>query len=119
MSKIKVLAGDLDHGSWSFSLGSMAKGSTALNTWKSECYTFKRDIESVESLDEEKVKKLAGTALWGVAGAALLGPLGAVGGMLIGGNTKEVSFAGRLKDGRTFLATTDAKTWKKIMAAMF
>ena len=73
----------------------------------------------MDLLTEEKVKKLAGTAGWGLAGGALLGPLGALGGVLLGGNKKEVAFACYLKDGRKFMATTSNKTWQSILAAKF
>jgi hypothetical protein len=123
MSKIKVVAGDLDHGTWDFNgmFGSalMTRASTKAHIWKGETYSFSTDIENVELLDEEKVKKLTGTAGWGVAGAVLLGPLGAIGGILLGGNKKEVAFAAYMKDGKKFMATTDSKAWKKIMAAKF
>lgn len=120
---IKIEAGDLDTGTWNFTsiFGSaiMTRPSTKLHPWKGEAYDFKTEVESVDLLDEEKVKKLAGTAGWGLAGAALLGPLGAIGGMLLGGNKKSVAFVCHLKDGRKFMATTDGGTWKKILAATF
>lgn len=123
MSKIKVVAGDLDTGAWQFSgmFGTciMTRASTTKSMWKGETYNLKTDVESIEQLTEEKVKKLAGTAAWGVAGAVLLGPLGAIGGMLVGGNKTEIAFACHLKDGQKFMATTDSKTWQKIMAAQF
>ena len=52
-------------------------------------------------------------------GLVALGPLGAIGGMLLGGNKKEVSFTAELDDGRKFMAVTDSKTWRKIAAALF
>ncbi len=66
-----------------------------------------------------KVKKLAGIAGWGFVGLVVLGPLGAIGGMLLGGNKKQVSFTAELDDGRKFMAVTDSKTWRKIAAAVF
>ncbi len=123
MSTIKIIAGDLDHGDWQFTgmFGTclMTRASTKSSFWTGESVDLKSAVESVDQLNEEKVKKLAGTAVWGVAGAALLGPLGAIGGMLLGGNKKEVAFACYLKDGRKFMATTDGKTWQKILAASF
>lgn len=114
MAVVKVVAGDLTNGKWQyggiFSPTSISKG---------ESIDLKTQTESIEPLNAEKVKKLAGTAGWGIAGAALLGPLGAIGGMLLGGNKTEVAFSCTLKDGRQFMATTDGKTWQKIMAATF
>ena len=80
MATIKVLAGDLDHGDWTFTglfgQALMTKPSTKANIWKGETIDLKLNAENIEQLDEEKVKKLAGTAGWGLAGAVLLGPLG-------------------------------------------
>jgi hypothetical protein len=123
MSTIKVMAGDLDTGTWQFvgmfGAATMTRASTAAHMWKGESYSFKTDVERVELVNEESVKKLGGTAAWGIAGAALLGPLGAIGGMLIGGNKKETAFICLLKDGRKFMATTDGDTWRTIFAATF
>lgn len=118
---VKVVAGDISEGKWQFT----AMFSQALMTradqmsFKPQTVDLIRDVESLEQLTEEKVKKLAGTAGWGAAGAVLLGPVGAIGGILLGGNKKEVAFAAYLKDGRKFMATTDGKTWQKIQAARF
>jgi len=123
MAKIKVQAGDLDKGTWQFTgmFGNaiMTRASTTAHMWKGETYNFNTDVKNVELIDEDNVKKLAGTAGWGLAGAALLGPLGAIGGILIGGNKKEIAFVCHLNNGKKFMATTDGKSWKKIMAARF
>ena len=123
MATIKVVAGDLDNGSWQFmgmfGTATMSRASTTKSLWKGESVDLKSEVDSIEQLTEDKVKKVAGTAGWGLAGAALLGPLGAIGGILLGGNKKQVAFACYLKDGRKFMATTDGKTWQKITAARF
>lgn len=123
MASIKVEAGDLDKGAWQFTglFGSalMTKPTTKAHPWKGESVNLGADLERAELLDGESVKKLAGTAGWGIAGAVLLGPLGAIGGILLGGNKKEVAFAAYLKDGRKFMGVTDGGTWKKIMAITF
>jgi hypothetical protein len=117
MSTIKVLAGDISKGSWDFT--GMFRTAIMTKGLFGETIDFAKETENIEQLNEEKVKKLIGTAGWGLAGAALLGPLGAIGGMLLGGNKKEVTFSCYLKDGRKFMATTDGKTWQKILAARF
>ena len=123
MATVKVEAGDLDKGVWQYSgmfgTSILTRASTKDHPWKGETINLGLELERTELLDEEKVKKLAGTAGWGVAGAVLLGPIGAIGGMLLGGNKKEVAFAAYLKDGRKFMATTDGGTWKKLMAITF
>ncbi len=121
MSKIKVYAGDLKECTWKFSFRSLKMSRIQKGfLWnRTISISFKKDIEDIEQLTEEKVKKISGTLGWGVAGGVLLGPLGAIGGMFVGGNKKEVAFACYLKDGRKFMATTDGKTWQKIMSATF
>ena len=123
MATVKVEAGDIDKGAWQYSgmfgTSILTRASTKDHPWKGEAINLGLELERTELLDEEKVKKLAGTAGWGVAGAVLLGPIGAIGGMLLGGNKKEVAFAAYLKDGRKFMATTDGGTWKKLMAITF
>ena len=123
MATVKVEAGDIDKGAWQYSdmfgTSILTRASTKDHPWKGETINLGLELERTELLDEEKVKKLAGTAGWGVAGAVLLGPIGAIGGMLLGGNKKEVAFAAYLKDGRKFMATTDGGTWNKLMAITF
>lgn len=120
MGKIKVVAGDIDQGSWNYSrlLGAITTCYTKEHPWAGETYSF-GDMEKVEEMDKEKVKKLSGSLGWGIVGAALFGPLGALGGLLLGGHKEEVVFCASLKNGKQFLAVTDGKTWKKIMAARF
>jgi hypothetical protein len=122
MAKVKVIAGDVEKGDWHFS-GSMGIASMykpdPLSFFKQTTISFVSDCKAVELLDEDKVKKIAGTAGWGIAGGLLLGPLGAIGGMLLGGNKKEVAFAAYLNDGRKFMGITDGKSWQKISASKF
>lgn len=123
MATIKVEAGDIEKGAWKFNgmmgVSLMSRASTKAHPWKGESINLGLELQSAELLDEEKVKKLAGTSGWGIAGAVLLGPLGAIGGILLGGNKKEVAFAAYLKDGRKFMGVTDGGTWVKIMAITF
>ena len=116
MSTIKVEAGDLDKGAWVFS-GMM--GMAVMSKGFFTKVDLRQELDRIELLDEESVKRLTGTAGWGIAGAVLLGPLGALGGILLGGNKKEIAFAAYLKDGRKFMAVTDGKTWKKLLAVTF
>ena len=86
--------------------------------WIGETIDLNILLQFVGALNEEEVKKPAGTAGWSLAGGVLLGPLGLLGGALLGGNKTEVPFAAYLKDGRKFMGVTDAKTWKKLLAAV-
>ncbi|WP_312320907.1 hypothetical protein [Acinetobacter variabilis] len=77
------------------------------------------EIEEITVATEENVKRIGGTVGWGVAGAALLGPVGLLAGLLLGGKGKDVTFILKFKDGRKMLATTDSKTFTKLAAMAF
>ncbi|MFN3474053.1 MAG: hypothetical protein ACK4ZW_08415 [Blastomonas sp.] len=115
MAKITLHAGDWGKGSGQFSFGALAlpKGN-----WQFEGVPLNQ-IASVDIATEESVKRVGGTVGWGVAGAVVLGPIGLLAGLLIGGRGKDVTFVAVLKDGRKMLATTDAKTFTRLQAAVF
>ena len=76
-------------------------------------------VETLEVASEDNVKKLGGTVGWGGAGAALLGPVGLLAGVLLGGKGKTVTFVCKFKDNRKFMATAKSKDFIKMQAAMF
>lgn len=102
--------------------------------WRAECVGdsiwverfksfFKREtvklnplIQSVELVTEENKTSFVGKAGLGLVGAVALGPLGAIAGLLAGGNSKEVCFMCTLKDGKKFMAIADSKTYQKFLA---
>lgn len=65
---------------------------------------------TIEIITEENQKKVMGTIMGGGAGLLLLGPLGAIGGLLLGGNKKLVNIAVAFNDGRNFVATCTTRT---------
>ena len=69
----------------------------------------------IERLDEDSKKRFLGMAGWGLVGAYALGPLGAIGGMMFGGNKKQVTFLVEFRDGCKIMARTDSKTYVRIM----
>lgn len=119
MAKIKVHAGDFPKGS-----ASMAFGIISFPWQPGDGFTTGQtisvaELEAVETASEESVKRIGGTVGWGVAGAALLGPVGLLAGLLAGGRGTDVTFVAKFKDGRKMLATTDSKTYTKLAAAVF
>lgn len=69
---------------------------------------FKENLASLQLIGNRDFEQrtLAGTAAAGIVGAALLGPLGAIGGMLFGGRKREVTditVSCVLTDGRVFI----------------
>ena len=117
MAKVIVHAGDFREGKGHASFGTMILKSKA-SMFKDVIISFK-DFEEVAVATEQTVKRIGGTVGWGIAGAAVLGPVGLLAGLLLGGKGKDVTFVGKLKDGRKLLATTDAKTFTKLQAATF
>lgn len=77
------------------------------------------NVQSIELASEESVKRLGGTVGWGIAGAALLGPVGLLAGLLAGGRGKDTTFIVIFKDGRKFMATGPSKVYTQIQAALF
>jgi hypothetical protein len=119
MHYFKIQAGDFGEGEGSF--GSLS-GKFTLPV-KGKLFAFetlsRMEIAQVDIATEENVKRLGGTVGWGVVGAALLGPVGLLAGLLMGGRAKNVVFIMRLKDGRKLLATADSQTFTAIQAATF
>lgn len=115
MSNITVIAGNISTGKWNvstlFGAFSMAYGGDIIH--------LNNEVDNVELVTEDKVKKFGGSVGMGLLGAVALGPLGAIGGLLAGGNKKEVCFACQLKNGKKFLGKTDGKTYQKLMAISF
>ncbi len=125
MGAIKVEAGDFKAGKHSrftamFGLNEfeMALDEMGWTGWKMIKYPA-TDVEEVAEASEENVKRLGGTVGWGIAGAALLGPVGLLAGLIAGGRGKNVTFICKFKDGKKFLGTTDSKTYTKILASQF
>jgi len=77
---------------------------------KSEYRIKLNTVTTIEIITEENKKKVMGTFIGGTAGLLLLGPLGAIGGLLLGGNKNMVNIAVELNDGRHFVASCTAKT---------
>ena len=118
MAKIKVHAGDFEKiGNNSFSFGVFTLF-TVDHPYVGE-KIFASELEEIDIATEDNVKKIGGTAGWGVVGGVLLGPVGLLAGLLAGGRKKEVTFVAKFKDGRKLLATTDSKAYTKIQASFF
>ena len=117
MAKIKVHAGDFLKGDGELSYGSFTL-KTKKHSWMGETISMKR-LSAVEIASEENVKRIGGTIGWGVAGAAILGPVGLLAGLLAGGRGKDITFIAQFSDGRKFLGTTDSKTFTEMKAVCF
>lgn len=119
MARITVHAGDFLKGAGEYSFGNLILKTTA-TIWNLTGEVIpSSQLEIVEIASEESVKKIGGTIGWGAAGAIILGPVGLLAGLMLGGKKKEVTFVAKFKDGRKLLATTDSKTYTKLMSAVF
>ncbi|QIC64454.1 hypothetical protein [Acinetobacter schindleri] len=124
MATLQIHAGDFNKGKGSITI--MMGIVTITPAWGNgdgffaKSHTFSSvEVEELALASEENVKKIGGTVGWGVAGAAILGPVGLLAGLLLGGKGKEVTFVMKFVDGRKMLATTDSKTYTKLTALKF
>jgi hypothetical protein len=122
MAKIRVLAGDIQEGEWGMlatpKLTAMAYA-PLFSRAKPQRIVLDQELSSVEQVTTESVKKLGASAAWAAVGALAFGPLGLLGGALLGGRKNTVCFAAILKDGRRFFAECEAGAYKDVVAASF
>jgi len=128
MSKFEVIASPDFQNGGVFVVGTIALrhktetepalfGTTTPRTYK---YNVADDVQLVELQTEESVRKLSGAAGWGLAGAALGGPVGLLLGALLGGRRRDkVCFAATMKDGKRFLALADQSVYRQFLAGTF
>jgi hypothetical protein len=118
VSAIRVHAGDFKIGSNHFFVTDgrllMAVPGRWFRTWIPIS-----EVSTLERASEESVKRVGGSLGWGIAGGALLGPIGLLAGLLAGGQATDVTFVCTFKDGRKFLGTIDSKAYTKMSAALF
>lgn len=110
MAKIEVLSGDFLQGT-----GEYRHGTFRLKTvFNSAGVDVKASaFKSLEIASESPVANRDALG-YGLAGAMLLGPVGALAGYLIAGTENAVTFIGTFKDGRQLMAATDSATYKDI-----
>jgi hypothetical protein len=70
-------------------------------------------IVEVEQVSADTARKVGRTVGWGVAGALVAGPLGAVAAGIIGGKKSDVTFIVRFDDGRKFMGLMKPDQFKK------
>lgn len=76
-------------------------------------------LVSLEIASEAAVKRAGGTIGWGLAGAAVLGPVGLLAGLIAGGKGSDVTFIASFDDGSSILCKADRKSFEKIHAKAF
>jgi hypothetical protein len=86
------------------------------STWSFDKIPFE-DIASAEVITDENRMSVGRKLGWGVGGALLLGPIGAVIGAVAAGNMKEQAVAVVFKDGRKVMLKGKRKELEPIIAA--
>ena len=113
MAKISVLAGDFLQGDASYQAGVSTLQTILSNPVRIPI----KSICTLETACVDSVKNAKDALGFGIAGAMLLGPVGAVAGYLIAGEETEITFIAELKDGRKLLAVTKEETYREISKA--
>jgi hypothetical protein len=109
MAKIQVLAGDFLQGQAAYHAGCI-NIETALYPWPGLNVSVS-ELKTLEVDSETSARSLPSALGLGIAGAMMLGPLGAAAGLMFAEETKEVTFWAELKDGRKFVGVTDGETY--------
>ncbi|MEN5090578.1 hypothetical protein ABE458_07805 [Pseudomonas protegens] len=110
MANIEVLSGDFLQGAGEYRHGTF-RLKTVLNSAGVEIKASA--FKSLEIATESPIANKDALG-YGIAGAMLLGPVGAIAGYLMAGTENEVTFIGTFKDGRQLMAATDSNTYKDI-----
>lgn len=77
------------------------------------------EIASLQVVGQVSGKSFGGAAAAGIVGGLLLGGVGAVAGVLAGGNKNAVTFELTLRDGRRLLGSATPAAFQDIQAAAF
>lgn len=110
--RIKVIGGDIAQGEWDYNGGMLVQDPT---TGNADVVSLPGEIKKLTVQTEDSVKDLAKTLGFTVAGAVLLGPIGAVAGYFAGGKRKEVCILVEMKDGRKFVAVMDQRIYQQML----
>lgn len=73
------------------------------------------NIASIQAVTEENKKSFIGKAGWGLVGGLALGGVGAIAGLIAGGNKKETVIAMSMKTGENIVATVNQDTFKWLL----
>jgi hypothetical protein len=85
--------------------------------WFSSHTIRRKDIESVEAINDKNKVNILGALGGGAVGALLAGPIGLLAGSLLAGRGKAVLLVVRLRDGRQFLCSAKPKEYELLLAA--
>lgn len=123
MGNIEIHAGDFRPGKSSRYQGPRfleRNGKLLFDTGRGSFFQEKvevSEIADIEKASTESVTRIGGAIGWGIAGDAILGPVGLLAGLLVGSRGTNVDFVCKLKDGRKFIGTTSHSVFSKLRAA--
>ncbi|WP_223508927.1 hypothetical protein [Pseudomonas sp. BF-RE-29] len=98
MAKIKILAGDFLDGHAAYEPGFITI-ETVVSPWP-ELKISTQEIRDVTLVSECSYRYVSSSVSLCLAGAMVLGPIGAVAGLMLAGEKDEVTFSLALRDGR-------------------
>jgi hypothetical protein len=75
------------------------------------------EIASLEVASVESIHRFGGALTLGMVGGLALGPVGLLAGLFTGGRGHDTTFICKLKDGRSFMATTSTSAYNQIRGA--
>jgi hypothetical protein len=114
--KLNVVAGDFSAGDWTCVVH-QREGTIQMRRYFEQGETLKPS--TVELVTEENKGKFLRSTGWGLVGFGLLGPLGAIAGILGTRSKKQVCFALTAQDGRRFLGSTDSVSYQHLLGTTF
>jgi hypothetical protein len=112
MASITVLAGDFLQGDGEYRDGVFTLR-TPLHPWPGITLPLS-SFKCLEVANQESINNIKDAIGFGVAGAMLLGPIGAIAGFMLAGKETEVTFLATLDDDRKLLAAVDGATFEEI-----
>jgi hypothetical protein len=116
MVKIKILAGDFLDGYAAYEPG-LITIETVVYPWPGLKIST-QEIRDVALVSENSRRSVSSSVSLGLAGAMVLGPIGAVAGLMLAGEEEEVTFSLALRDGRSMLCAADGRTFRNIESAI-
>lgn len=116
--KFKIIAGELPQSTAFNMVFAFPPYPRLIWNWGKDKYDLQHGtLKTVELLDDEKKKSLAGAGTGALVGAVLAGPAGLLAGALLAGNKRVLIAQCELLDGRTFVAEIDMEVYKLLLAA--
>lgn len=122
-TKVRIISGDIAEGYWELRACSLVRSPELFSPATDDLEQVDLDGQ-IQNLDIKNIKdanptgNMVGIGIGALAGLRFFGPLGAIGGALIGsavvGNRHEITVTVRLKSGRLFVASMDKDVYARL-----